>query len=501
MVDDGITKLLTAINTANDTKYSVTYPVEFDIVTEDGTVKTYTVDELYQAGVFTADMCKFDDGKATEILYGTTVPFTVPSEYAKKVYKWEIWTDNNYDGEFGDCNTKLVKDGNESGQATTSTFYLTTQCPVRVRAFIMPTAGENEVLVKVQNQYGKAAYAFAADQDTEVTNADGTLTIGTQSFSKDDIVFSIPNYTVDGFGITVTDEKHQLKDFAKDGVVEIPLNYHLTNESKTFKLTYNGKVIKEGIKYDEKVNVRSEAGDDFVAIAMKNNASDDQVFDYLPISYTKSFDYFAVCDMELVDITSPDMTDASKFNLETFYITTGTDEGGQPIKEELDLTSSPTTYDDMDYYRFAIERRKTKMPFVYATMEKMSETDGKSKYAVHSYFTNVGKIGDQSAPDANSQAATFVEAGTIFTTNPDVAASKENFKEGVAGVTTFKADKIALESYYYITASSTKKIYARSYVKYKYQFVNSHDEGSTDVTEIEAVIYGDVIDSENNVLA
>ena len=502
MVDEGITKLLTAINTANDTKYSVTYPVEFDIVTEDGTVDTYTVDELYRAGTFTVDMCKFDDsGKATEILYGTTVPFTVPTEYAKKVYKWEIWTDNNYDGVFGDCNTKLVKDGNESGQATTSTFYLTTQCPVRVRAFIMPTAGENEVLVKVQNQYGKAAYAFAADQDTEVTNADGTLTIGTQSFSKDDIVFSIPNYTVDGFGITVTDEKHQLKDFAKDGVVEIPLNYHLTNESKTFKLTYNGKVIKEGIKYDEKVNVRSEAGDDFVAIAMKNNASDDQVFDYLPISYTKSFDYFAVCDMELVDITSPDMTDASKFNLETFYITTGTDEGGQPIKEELDLTSSPTTYDDMDYYRFAIERRKTKMPFVYATMEKMSETNGKSKYAVHSYFTNVGKIGDQSAPDANSQAATFVEAGTIFTTNPDVAASKENFKEGVAGVTTFKADKIALESYYYITASSTKKIYARSYVKYKYQFVNSHDEGSTDVTEIEAVIYGDVIDSENNVLA
>jgi hypothetical protein len=198
------------------------------------------------------------------------------------------------------------------------------------------------------------------------------------------------------------------------------------------------------------------------------------------------------------------MTDASKFNLEKFYITTGYDEGGQPIKEELNLTygehgddTDPIyTYDDNDYYRFAIERRKTKMPFVYATIEKLSETSGKSKYAVHSYFTNIEQIGDQSAQDANSQAAQFVEAGTIFTTNAEIASSKDNFKEGVAGVHTFKADKIALNSYYYITANANKKLYARSFVKYKYQFVNSHDESSTDVTEIEAVIYGDVINSD-----
>ncbi len=502
MVDEGITELLTAINTANDTKYSVTYPVELDVVDADGNVlATQTVDDLYQAGVFSADICKFDEatGKAKEILYGSTVPFTVDTNTYGKVYKWEIWTDNNYDGVYGDCNTKLVKDGSDSGQATSSTFHLTTQCPVRVRAFVMPTAGEGEVLVKVCNAYGRAAYAFTADADTTVAVSDGTLTIGegsaAKTFSITDEVFTIPNYTNDGFGITITEGKNKLSDFAKDGVVEIKLNYHLTNENKTFKLTYNGKVIQDGIKYDEKVHVTSNAGSDFVAIALKNNTGENQVFDYLPISYTKSFDYFAVCDMELVDITSPEMT-LETFNLEHFYITTGYNESGQPIKEELNLTSSPVDYDDMDYFRFAIERRKTKMPFVYATMEKMSENDGKSKFAVHSYFTNVEKIQGDS-----SQAAKFVEAGTIFTTNAEIAASRDNFKEGVSGVQTFKADKIALESYYYITASSKKKIYARSYVKYKYQFVNSHDEGASDVTEIEAVIYGDVIDSENNVLS
>ena len=148
----------------------------------------------------------------------------------------------------------------------------------------------------------------------------------------------------------------------------------------------------------------------------------------------------------------------------------------------------------MDYYRFAIERRKTKMPFVYSIFEKLGPaTEGRTKYAVHSYFTNVEKI-----EGGSNQAAEFVEAGTVFTTNADIAADKEAFKEGTQGVITFKADKIALDSYYYITANARTTVYARSYVKYKYKFVNSHDEGASDITEIEAVIYGDIVNSVDN---
>ena len=97
-----------------------------------------------------------------------------------------------------------------------------------------------------------------------------------------------------------------------------------------------------------------------------------------------------------------------------------------------------------------------------------------------------------------SQAAEFVEAGTVFTTNATIAADRDAFKEGTAGVYTYKADKRLLDSYFYITASSTKTVYARSYVKYKYQFINSRDDGSTDTTEIEAIIYGDVVNSVDN---
>ena len=502
MVDKGITELLTAITNANDIKYSVTYPIELSVVDADGAtvLEKYNVNDIYTAGLLPANVFRFDkyddegnptaDAVAKEVLYGSTLTFTVPDDYKGKVYKWEIWTDNNRDGEYGDCNTKLVKDGTITGQATTSSFELAVQSPIKVKAFVRPEAeSENDVVVAIQNQYGKPTYAFVADKATEITvdEASGTLTIGSRSFDISDELFKIPNYTITGFDIAITDEKKTLNDFAKDGAVEIPVKYELTNKNKTFTLKYNGKVIKEGIQYDEKVKVTSNAGDDFVAIVLKNNTGENQVFDYLPISYTKSFDYFAVCDMELYDLTSPEMTEDT-FNLETFFITTPTG------KEELDLKPiKDDDYDDMDYFRFAIERRKTKMPFVYTIMEKMSETDGKSKYAAHSYYTNIEQI-----EGGSDQAATFVEAGTVFTTDEAIAADRDKFKEGNTGVYTFKADKRLLDSYFYITASSKKTVYARSYVKYKYQFVNSRDDGSTDTTEIEAVIYGDIVNSADN---
>ena len=495
MVDQGITELLTAITNANDVKYSVTYPIELFVIDGDGVTELIDLDvnDIYEQGLLPADVFKFDEntGEAKEVLYGSTLTFNVPDAYKGKIYKWEIWTDNNRDGVYSDCNTKLVKDGTVTGQATTSAFDLAVQSPVKVKAYVAPEAtSENDVAVMIENQYGKSAYTFVADKTTEIAvdEANGTLTVGDRSFDISDDLFKIPNYTVKGFDIAVTDEKKTLGDFVNDkGVVEIPIKYELTNKDKTFTLKYNGVVIKEGIQYDEKVKVTSDAGSDFVAIVMKNNAGEDQVFDYLPISYTKSFDYFAVCDMELYDLTSPEMT-ADTFNLETFYITT---ENGQ---EELDMTPKSTTdYDDMDYFRFAIERRKTKMPFVYTIMEKMSEADGRSKYAAHTYFTNIEQIEGDS-----SQAAEFVEAGTVFTTNATIAADRDAFKEGTAGVYTYKADKRLLDSYFYITASSTKTVYARSYVKYKYQFINSRDDGSTDTTEIEAIIYGDVVNSVDN---
>ena len=42
-------------------------------------------------------------------------------------------------------------------------------------------------------------------------------------------------------------------------------------------------------------------------------------------------------------------------------------------------------------------------------------------------------------------------------------------------------------------------MYARSYVKYKYNFVAAREEGSEEaqVTEIEAIIYGDVVTNNN----
>jgi hypothetical protein len=336
-----------------------------------------------------------------------------------------------------------------------------------------PTAedvSDGQTIVKLLNPYDKAVTQFVANKTDSVSlDSNDNLVVGENTYELTS-EYNITGYTINGFKLkdgaaTVEDYLNSDKTFASIGV-------DFTKDSKTYNYKLNGETLKSNVAFDELVTVESKvtkpaegAFDPFVAIAIDQGADYAEKgckFRYLPISYTRQFQFYAVCDLDFVDITCNEA-------MNEFY--------ANGVKMNLGTSG------DDSYYRFAIERRTTKMPFIWAKMEKPAT----NTYMVYNYYTNIEDL-----EAGNAQAAKFVEAGTCF--------AKQNltldlFKEDNSGVKTVKASKRLFDSYFSVKITSTDKLWARSYVKYRYSFVPAREEGSEEVepTTIEAIIYGDVV--------
>ncbi len=483
-VDQKVTEMLTAINTANSDIYTVYFQPMFYVVDAEGNeeaIDMYDPSDWDNSYWRQIDIHGDGSAYAYGIGYGETLNLSVPAEYEGNVYKWVI---ESYDDEGNKkVSTRMVDPAVAEDASLLRNYSMRMTSDVSkdiyITAYMAPSdpASEDQILVKLLNPYDKAVTQFIANKTDSVSlDSEDNLVIGENTYELTS-EYNITNYNITGFDVKKDTQGNVLEgktvaDYLTTDKSYAFIRVAFEKASTTYNYTLNGETLQSEVEPDTLVTVESdverptgEAYDPFVAIAIdqgENYAVNGSKFRYLPISYTRQFSFYAVCDLDFVDITCNEAA--------TEFYANG-------VKIGLDTSG------DASYYRFAIERRTTKMPFIWAKMESPST----GQFMVYNYYTNIEDL-----EAGNDQAAQFVEAGTCF--------AKQNldldlFKEDNSAVYTVKASKRVFDSYFSVKIKSSSTLWARSYVKYKYSFVPAREEGDETVTPttIEAIIYGDVV--------
>ncbi len=461
MVDDAIASMLTAINVANtaedDYKYTTKYDVTFKRqVGDNGTATTVS--------------------ENTDVKYGTTQNFTATGG---TVYKWVIQTLDD-SGNVLTTSTRLMDPDVEytsetvvdevTGEETvintplTNSFSLQVQAKTMVTAYILPTVTNGKTLVKVNNPYNKIGYAYLLDSNTAITatessqTTDGKTTytasqivLGDVTIKPTDAAITLSTYTNNAFSLNESVNEKQLNEVATQGLWTLRLNATKIGAT-TCNVTYNGITTSHQTE-TELVELTSTA-DNFVAIAVK---SGDR---YTPVSYNQTLKFYSNTDIELVDIT-----------LENGMYYAGTGENKVNISGD-------------EYFYYALRDASKYLPFVYSTISKLSSNGDKGNYIVYSLYANTDTI--------NNGVVKIVEKGAVLT------RTAGDFGIGDTGAVKLLAPKSVNDQFSNsFTTKDDTPFYARGYVKYQYTFNNGKTGEDYEEGQIEAVVYSDIVSSEN----
>ena len=427
MVDEGISAMLTAINTANSGEYDVTYTVTLNKqVGDDGSPVTV---------------------ESKEVVYGNVVNESITGG---TVYKWlATYTDENGNEQ------NIVHLVDESIGDNTNQFELKVQSDITLTAYVLPEKAENKTLVRVLNPYNKVGYAYLLDNTTAISanevSEEGkysaeTVTLGGVTVNADDKDITLTTYTNLSFKLgNASVNGKTLSEVEKEGVYTLALNAQRSG-SEYCEITYNGK--KEAHKTETSAIVlSSEAGSDFVAIAVKNGDK------YIPISYNKTISFYSNSDLELADIT---------YDGVNYY--------AGPSNNKVQIAGD-------DYFYYAVKRA---LPFVYTgiSLNGVYTAGAKNSYTVHSMYANM----------ATTVNAGVEERGTVICRSN---LSADEFVIGTEGVLKYNAPK-ASDIQFANSMNIKGDFFARGYVKYKYSFVN---EKTNQTETIEAIVYSDAVSS------
>lgn len=361
------------------------------------------------------------------VYYGDSYTATAPEGYT--VYKWVITGANGsvMTVPSADSYTALVTDD------------------VTITAYCSETPAENQVSLKVYNQYNHLVQEYNVANDAQITlNGDSYVVTGFDAVSAMPPApfYSFGYWTVNG--AQATGNTINVADYADSS--EILLRPVYVVDEAVYNITVDGEVVNlesgSPIVYDSVVSIKP--AENAIGLAVYMNGS------FYAVSYgTDAYTFFAAGDMSFYSIYK---NEDGSFTI-----------NGTPI----------TSASDYETYR----KLDGRLPFVYSI----------SRSADGIYYT-------YSASTFNiPEGAVVTEVGTLYTINAAVA-NENDFVIGADGVYAISAKNQLDTMQYWFGINNHPQgntIYTRAYVKYS--FTTGVDEGNINQgTEIQTVDYGNI---------
>lgn len=361
------------------------------------------------------------------VYYGDSYTATAPEGYT--VYKWVITGVNGsvMTVPSADSYTALVTDD------------------VTITAYCSETPAENQVSLKVYNQYNHLVQEYNVANDAQITlNGDSYVVTGFDAVSAMPPApfYSFGYWTVNG--AQATGNTINVADYADSG--EILLKPVYVVNAAVYNITVDGEVVNlesgSPIVYDSVVSIKP--AENAIGLAVYMNGS------FYAVSYgTDAYTFFAAGDMSFYSIYK---NEDGSFTI-----------NGTPI----------TSASDYETYR----KLDGRLPFVYSI----------SRSADGIYYT-------YSASTFNiPEGAVVTEVGTLYTINAAVA-NENDFVIGADGVYAISAKNQLDTMQYWFGINNHPQgntIYTRAYVKYS--FTTGVNEGNINQgTEIQTVDYGNI---------
>ena len=362
------------------------------------------------------------------VYYGDSYTATAPEGYT--VYKWVI-TDN--------------KNGSVMTVPSADSYTAMVTDDTTITAYCSETPVENQVTLKIYNQYNHLVQEYNINSDVQITLSEDSYTV--DGFDTVSALPAAPFYTFSNWtvnGSQVSENSFTASQYAVNGVINLKPVYVV--DSSTYTVNVDGVPvdIDTPIVYDTLVTVAPADG--AIGLAVKLNNS------FYAVSYgTEDYSFYAVGNVNFYSIYEQDGT---------FTIN----------------SESITSDSDYETYRKLSER----LPFVYSISSTKDNV----------YYTYSASTFDV------PEGAVVTEVGTLYTVNASVANS-DDFVIGADGVYAISAKNQLDNTMQYwlgINNSSNYQIFTRAYVKYS--FNTEVNEGNVNQdTEIQTVDYGNICTS------
>lgn len=325
---------------------------------------------------------------------------------------------------------------------------------VTIVAYCSQEAAENEITVQIQNQYGHLVQEYKVAADTQITVDKNVYILGEQRFD----VADTPFYVFDGWQVNGHNYNNgttfTASEAAENDVVILTMKFNVA--SGYYDVTMDGGSVHDvfndvdgtAFKYDTEVTATPAEGSYGIALKIGNS--------YYAVSYNDAdgtvvpYTFYTVGDVQLYSIY---------FNDGEFVINNETVTDPQTVRK-LDM----------------------RLPFSYTIAQSQGGV-------FTSYSATTANL------DAVPDGAAVTEVGTIYTTDPAVAADPNAFVLGGENVSCVAA-KNQLDTMQYFLRFNTggKTVYTRSYVKYSFgEEVSATGHDYTGGTVIQTVDYGNIV--------
>ncbi len=459
-IDDGITELLTQINTANDEEQTHDYVENFGV--------TFNVYTLNSKGVPSASPAYTDSTTYSAARYGSTIDLTpkmqavydalasgstgITSENMG-IVKWQVVADSK---------TRNFTHNKDH-------FNLFVQSDATVNVYVTKISQASQVTIT--NLIGNTNYVIDVTDDSTVAISKDSL----NTITIDGDTYTVPNslsYNVNGWRIGNKVVANTTTSLAETTIGDLKSTYGVTaitlspvavknaNADNTYDFTLDGAAIEglTDVPYDTKITVTTEKANAY-AIVIQN---DEGV--YVPVAY---------CDENVNSYTFNANQDLD------FYTLCKTDEEGYYI----DLNNDNAIVDGERITDFATKiYYNNKVPFMYSFNKIMGDDWGTSegnnysnKWTTFSAFT--------------TNSAEITECGTLRTTE---SVTKDEFvlenvgKQSIVKMANTKRLWYSNQYSYSLSTSNTtpRIVVTRAYVKYRYTYGGK---------EIDAVAYGPML--------
>ena len=340
--------------------------------------------------------------------------------------------------------TRFKDDG--SGSFTT---YVTND--MEITAWLSSDIGD-DVLVTVSDAIGNVMYVRALSPEREIQLVDNhNLKVGEGEIEiRDTSSYKIDSWTANGNAFTGSALASAL---AENGKVELkPVTHRVLGQ---YDVNLDGEGIFARITYDYHYrHLNMQQGADCLSLYVNGQ--------FIPVSYSNDYEFYANCLFENFWSLQYNAADDSYYRLRKY--------GTETVAEKVDINAEE---------KF---RMKNKLPFAVNTVEEDSEDD--TKWILRATFTK-GLAGD--ADGAIVKNAVVTEAGVLYSFNNLTSEELviDNIDDDDMGIGKYVSVNQKENNQYSVrinTANGTR--YARSYVKYQYEF-----EGKT----ISAISYGDIV--------
>lgn len=364
-----------------------------------------------------------------------------------EIEKKSINYGDNYLAETPDGYTayKWVIRENESGETFTvpsaQSYNAKITTPVTITVYCSEEPIENQVTLRVLNQYGHIVQEYNVAADTAITLADNQYTIAENSpVSMPDAPF----YRFSGWLVNGTAHENgtvDLSDYTTSVVTLKPV-FAVASDSYTITVDNAAVTLENGanIYYDTQVTVKPANGAIGLAADINGN--------YYAVSYgSEEYSFYACGNIN-------------------FYSIYESDDGA--------FTINNNAIEDKELVR----KLSLRLPFVYSLQDVNDSNQ---------FFT-------YSASTANiPEGAEVTEVGTIYTISEDIGNDSNQFVIGAPGVNknTAKNQLNTMQYYLGINNSRDLKIYTRAYVKYSYK-TNVTEGNVSEDTEIQTIDYGNI---------